>query len=185
MNSIRPTQKELREATQTLETSLKAFEPVLEKEEEIELDLRVSNHFSGQAWEPGRAAVDFDPRAEGWRERLRGVAAVAFAQAWFLEYRQPEMHWEEMLRIGLSIHFAERNTEWEPGLDPRQTVSEDWPSIKTGLSSPLEESRDELVGRGYSASYYIVEQLMKSTDIDEVPQRSLSDVEEAGDQALG
>jgi len=182
--SLKPEKHEIREARQIVEGTLTTAETMLEKEADFEIGLSWSSRFEPAVLNPEKVSLRFNTQDDNWKDRLKQITAQGYAHSWFLENIEPELHWQEVLMLGHSLNFAEQATGQKPSLNDRSEVSQRWSNLKQELSRPAEEMEPEMMRYGFSAAYYIAEQLQKNHDLEEFPDLKRSDVIVAGDEAF-
>lgn len=183
--TIKPGEHELREARQLVETTLSTAEAVLEKDAAYEAGLSWNTRFEPVVYGPEELGIGFNSRPDGWKQRVKQVAAQAYAKAWFLEHVEPELHWQEVLMLGHSLLFSEQITGEKPELNDRAEIQEHWKELKQQLSRPVDDLNPEIAKYGFSTAYYIAEKLAESHELGEFTGLNRSDVEAAGEAVFG
>lgn len=184
--SIRPEEHELRTAREEVEKVLESAKYRLEKDEMLETSLGASpsqapGEFgaSGVAINSEAAQIYFDPNKESWREDLATVTRKIYAKAWFYEKTEPAgFFWQEILSEVLGHLFMEELGE-ERTIENAEEFRELWKEEKQHLDEELSVELQENLP--WQLKKLIGEQLLEENDLEDFPELTRSDVEEAGD----
>gem|GEM_PF-4929675 len=159
---MKPSSGEMESARARVRSALQSSEAMLEKQHDYEVWMGYAEQASAEAWSADKLRVEFG----GDQDRLEGVVAAAYYRSWFLESVEPEFQWQELLRTGGGLHFAERAVDWEADIDPsvegREIPVED-------LGNPVHEPGDFLRRHGYTVAYLAVERALRIHDPDDLP----------------
>jgi hypothetical protein len=185
--SIRPEEHELRNARETVEKVLESAKYRLEKDEMLEVSLGASpsqapGEFgaSGVAINSESAQIYFDPNREDWEEDLATVVRKIYAKTWFYEKTEPAgFLWQELLSEALGHVFLEELGE-EREVENPEEFSEIWEEEKEFLDEELSVELQENLP--WQLKKLIGEQLLEEHDLEDFPELTRSDVEEAGDE---
>lgn len=203
-HSIKPKSHELEEAKRTVKKALQAVEAVVEKEENLEVELGWTGDkyakeklggVSGFTHSPTRIEIKFNTEPENWKEYLKAATAHEYGHTLFFEEHGEDIvfNWQDVLFEAHSQHFAEKifpNIEvpWREKYS-EEKLAENWESLKEVLNKEIDPDRSLMYGRGsfpewigYSLSYRIGEKLLKGHELEELPNLKRSDVLEAGDE---
>lgn len=180
--TIKPEKHELEEVRSLVDQVVSTSEAFQEKDQPLEIGLAWDRKIEPVATSSQKVIIRFNTDAEDWKNQIRGTVARGFAQSWFLETTQPELHWQELLMLGCSLHFSEKATGTDTEVDSKENITDQWPVIKDNLTLSKEKVNHELIHHGFSLSYYIVDKLLENHEMEDLPDLSRSDVVEAGNQ---
>lgn len=179
---IKPEKHELEEVRSMVDQVVSTAEAFQGKDQSLEFGLAWDRKIEPVVTSSQKVIIRFNTEEENWEDQIRGAIARGYAQSWFLENTQPELHWQELLMLGHSLHFSEKATGTDTNVDSQQNLETQWPDIKDNLSLSKEKVNHELIHHGFSLSYYIVEVLLENREMEDLPDLSRSDVIEAGDK---
>jgi hypothetical protein len=148
---------------------LQSSEVVLEKQEDYEVWMGYAGQVSAEAWSADRLRVEFGED----EDRLGGVVAAAYYRSWFLESVEPDFQWQELLRTGGGLHFAEQAVDWEADTDPSV---EDRDIPIEALGNGVHETGDFFRRHGYTVAYLAVERALRIHDLNDLPGLERDDV---------
>lgn len=180
--SIKPEKHELEQARNIIEQVVGTAEAFQEKDQALNFGLAWDRKIEPVVASSQKVILRFNTDLDDWENQFRGAVARGYAQTWFLEHIQPELHWQELLMLGHSLHFSERVTGTEAKIDDKKTIAEIWPEIKDNLSLSKDEINHELIHHGFSLAYLIVEELLENHEMKDIPELSRSEIIEAGDR---
>lgn len=182
--------EDMSEAEKQVEEGLELISRKLPKEIEADVDVCwTSQDFvieemggsTGKAINPSRMEVKFNSKAEDWRANLKSTTVHEYVHTWFFEKNngRSKIMWHHIIEEALTQHFSK---ELVPEADHRKStrfskeeIAEYWPQIKekeiektgTDFYKPLFINRGNSEypnWLGYSMSYLIGQQILKSTD---------------------
>lgn len=179
---IKPSDSELKEARNAAEGILATCEAMLVKDDDYTLSLDWREEFGSAAFGSDSLRAGFNTEEE-WKEKLRFHVAKAYADSYFQEFRDAFFYWEELLRLGMSLVFAEELTGHSPELDDLETVKEEWGSMRERIGDEVGDY-EEMRVYGFTAAYYIAEKLLENHDYEELPELTKTDIVEAGDRCF-
>jgi len=176
VKEIKPSSGEMEAARGVTRSALLGCEEVLRKGVEYEVWLGYGGRCSAEALEEDLIRVEFGAE----NKELEGVAAAAYYRSWFLESVAPDFQWQELLRVGGGLCFAEQVVDREP--DVEELEGRD-PPVEA-LGNPVERPGDSLARHGYSLSYHLVTRLLRLHGLEVLPELKRQDVEDAVEAAL-
>lgn len=187
--SIRPEEHELRTARDKIQGVLEATKYRLEKDEVLEVSLgalpsQAPGEFgaSGVAINSEAAQIYFDPDRGDWEEDIETVTRKIYAKAWFYEKTEPAgFFWQELLSEVLGHMFMEELGE-ERTVENAEEFREVWDEEKEYLDEELSVELQENLP--WQLKKLIGEQLLEEHDLEDFPELTRSDVEEAGDNVF-
>lgn len=185
--SIRPEEHELRTARDKIQGVLEATKYRLEKDEVLEVSLgalpsQAPGEFgaSGVAINSEAAQIYFDPDRGDWEEDIETVTRKIYAKAWFYEKTEPAgFFWQELLSEVLGHMFMEELGE-KRTIENAEEFREVWDEEKEYLDEELSVELQENLP--WQLKKLIGEQLLEEHDLEDFPELTRSDVEEAGDE---
>jgi hypothetical protein len=185
--SIRPEEHELRTARDKIQGVLEAAKYRLEKDKVLEVSLgalpsQAPGEFgaSGVAINSEAAQIYFDPDRGDWEEDVETVTRKIYAKAWFYEKTEPAgFFWQELLSEVLGHMFMEELGEEMP-VENAEEFREVWEEEKEYLDEELSVELQENLP--WQLKKLIGEQLLEEHDLEDFPELTRSDVEEAGDK---
>jgi len=169
VKAVKPSSGEMESARARVRSALQSSEALLEKQEDYEVWMGYANQVSAEAWSPDRLRVEFGED----KDRLEGVVAAAYYRSWFLESVKPDFQWQELLRTGGGLHFAEQAVDWEADTDPSV---EDRDIPIEALGNDMHEPGDFLRRHGYTVAHLAVERSLRIHDLNELPGLERDDV---------
>jgi hypothetical protein len=185
--SIRPEEHELRTARDKIQGVLEAAKYRLEKDKVLEVSLgalpsQAPGEFgaSGVAINSEAAQIYFDPDRGDWEEDVETVTRKIYAKAWFYEKTEPAgFFWQELLSEVLGHMFMEELGEEMP-VENAEEFREVWEEEKEYLDEELSVELQENLP--WQLKKLIGEQLLEEHDLEDFPELTRSDIEEAGDK---
>jgi hypothetical protein len=183
--TVKPEKHELEEARSIVDQVVSTAEAFQEKEQPITFGLSWDRKIEPVTTSSQKVIIRFNTDEDDWEQEMRGAVARGYAQAWFLEHTQPELHWQELLMLGHSLHFSERATGSEAQISSKKELAGFWPEIKDNLSLSKQEVNHELMRHGFSLSYHLIEEILEKHEMEDLPELSRSEVIEAGDRIFG
>lgn len=208
--SIKPEEKDVREARRVIEGTIPAVKSRLDKEEDIRIELGWTeeefvknnmNGVSGYTPSSNRIEIEFNSSIEGWKKYLKSLTAHEFAHTVFFEslpHNELIFNWQYVIFEAHSQNFADRafpdiEQPWRNHIDENR-LKELWPNFKDILSTEMEETGDFMHGMGkgdwpqwfgYSLSYKIGEKLLEDHELEDFPGLKRQNVLEAGEELFG
>ncbi len=186
--TIRPEQHELRKARETVEEILESCKFILEKDKMLEINLGAAP--SGSSTEHGAhgtainseaAQVYFNPKIDSWVQDLEKVVRKEYAKSWFYEKTDPSgLLWRELLAETLGLMFLEENSEGRKPEENAEEFSEEWNEKKDSLGSQI--SIDNHENFSWQIKYFLGEKILEEYDLEDFPELTRSDIEEAGEE---
>lgn len=185
--SISPEEHELRQARQIVEKTLESCSYVLEKEEELKVNLGHAEKEEardygvfGTARTSDSARIYFNPDTDGWKDNLEDLVADVFGQAWFYENSDTELKWQQLLASITGLMVIEKISE--PREVERTGLKEEWAEKKTGLSERVSiENQEDL---SWQLKTLIGRKLLEEYKLEDLPGLNRSDVLDAGDSVF-
>lgn len=180
--SIRPENHELETARTTVESALEGCRYVLEREEDLEIDLGCfdGEHHGARGTVQNRRELQifFDPETDEWKEHLKQTAASLYGEAWFREKTgEITFVWQQLLASATGLLLLEQIGEGrEPG---NEGLEEEWQQKKSSLDSELLEETENF---SWQLKTLLGRELASEEGLESLPETRKSDVIEAGDQ---
>jgi hypothetical protein len=179
--SIKPEEHELREARQVVERILESCSYIVEKKEEIRINLGFTDSKEygalGNALSSERVQMNFNSLVDGWKEDLEDVVADVYGQAYFHENSEVNFQWQQVLASVIGLMIIEELSE--PREVEKEDFREEWAEKKTEISEEASiESRDAL---SWQLETLLGRKLLEDYELEDFPDLKRSDVLEAGD----
>ena len=182
--SIKPEEHELRKAKQTVEKALEGAKYVLDKEEDLEINLGYASleevgEFGvfGSAVTPKEVEIFFNPNVEGWKNNLKDLAADLYGQTWFYENSEVNFVWQQVLASTVGLIVIEKVSE-EKEFEIEE-FKEEWAEKKTKISQEISKASENL---SWQLKLDIGHKLLEEHELEDFPDLNRSDVLEAGDK---
>jgi len=181
--SIYPKEHELREAKQTVEKALEGAKYVLDKEEDLKINLGYASieevgEFGvfGSAVSPEELEIFFNSQVDDWKDNLEDLTADLYGRTWFYENSEVNFVWQQILAsiTGLTVIekiSKERNFEIS-------NFKQEWAEKKTSISKEVSEKEENL---SWQLKLGIGHKLLEAHELKHFPHLNRSDVLEAGD----
>jgi hypothetical protein len=182
--SIRPEEHELRKAKEAVEKIIESCSYVLEKEEDLSVNLGYADKEEaeefgafGMARTSDSARILFNTEVDGWEDNLENLAADVYGQSWFYEKSEVNFVWQRVLASITGLMLIEEISETrEVELD---SLREEWAEKKTEISEKV--SVENVGTLSWKLKAEIGRELLEEHDLEDLPELKRSDVLEAGD----
>jgi hypothetical protein len=182
--SIKPEKHELREARETVEKIISSCKYILEKDEDLSINLGYADKEEtgefgvfGTAKTSESAQIYFNTDVDDWRENLEDMAADVYGQTCFYENSEVNFNWQRALASITGLMLIEEISE--PREIDVEELQEEWAEKKTRISDKVSaENRGNL---SWQLKLAIGRELTENHDLEDLPDLNRSDVLEAGD----
>jgi hypothetical protein len=182
--SIKPEEHELREARETVEKIIESCKYVLEKEEDLTVNLGYAHRDEtgefgvfGAAETPGSATIYFNTDVDGWKDNLEDLAADVYGQSWFYENSEVNFKWQQALASTTGLMLIEEISESREA--DISEFQEEWAEKKTDISEKISPENPENLSWQLKAA--IGRKLLEDHELEDLPHLNRTDVLEAGD----
>lgn len=180
--SIRPQEHELRQARQTVESTVERARHRLELEQ-LTVNLGASSTPDSELYGAHGAAVGsgvlqlyFNPSAEDWQESLEELTFKTYGKAWFDENSELEnLNWVELLSEAFSVAFA---SEFN---DRRTEVSEELAEEWSRIDQSLQEEFSGDLDVSWQLKWLLGEEIKERHGLERFTELELEDLREAGE----
>ncbi|MFB6158925.1 MAG: hypothetical protein ABEJ95_04700 [Candidatus Nanohalobium sp.] len=179
--SIKPEEHELREAKKVVQGVLAGCKTVLEKEEDLQIQIGWDRDIYSCA-EENKLYIEFNTENEEWKKKLKTATAYGYAHSLFDELSPAEQrfNWQRSLRNGFGLIFLDKVlpeiAEEKTGETDSYKIS-DWTETKELMNQEIGEKEIP-----WQLNYLIGRKLQQKHELKEIPELKRSDVIEAGEE---
>ena len=179
---LRPEKHELQKARETTKKILEGCKHELTKDRVLEVNLGVmpsspeTEHGArGTAIDSETAKIYFNTDKKEWREDLEKVVRKAFGKSWFYENMEMSgLIWQELLADTFSYMFLAQTEEREP----ETQVEQEWEQKSDKLKQQINETKTSF---SWQLKWKLGKKLLQKHELEQFPQLTRKDVQEAGE----
>lgn len=182
--SIKPEKHELREAREIVEKIIESCKYVLEKEENLSVNLGYANRSEtgefgafGAAETPKSATIYFNAQVDGWKDNLEDLSADVYGQSWFYENSEINFKWQQALASVTGLMLIEQISEQKE--IEIEALQEEWAEKKTEISEKVSAENPENLS--WQLKSAIGRKLLEENELEDLSELNRTDVLEAGD----